>query len=204
MLDFNAYLNRVEIAHVADYLITMGYDEHYAGSESAGSVASLPYEENAISKLLSMGIPAKKLISAVPFYTRIWYTSTDADGVTYVNSEELSMNSVAATLDSWHLTPVWDAETSQNYVSWYTDDGVLCEIWIEDAQSLQRKTLLTSKYDLGGTAIWALTFEQDSIWQTITDSMNKTPDEAAALEAQLIKDAALAAPSETEEETELS
>ena len=202
--DFNAYLNRVEIAHVADYLITMGYDEHYAGSESAGSVASLPYEENAISKLLSMGIPAKKLISAVPFYTRIWYTSTDADGVTYVNSEELSMNSVAATIDSWHLTPVWDAETSQNYVSWYTDDGVLCEIWIEDAQSLQRKTLLTSKYDLGGTAIWALTFEQDSIWPTITDSMNKTPEEAAALEAQLIEEASSAAPSETEEETELS
>ena len=172
--DFNAYLNRVEIAHVADYLITMGYDEHYAGSESAGSV------------------------------TRIWYTSTDADGVTYVNSEELSMNSVAATLDSWHLTPVWDAETAQNYVSWYTDDGVLCEIWIEDAQSLQRKTLLTSKYDLGGTAIWALTFEQDSIWQTITDAMNKTPDEAAALEAQLIEDVASAAPSETEKETELS
>ena len=49
-----------------------------------------------------------------------------------------------------------------------------------------------------------LNIYRDRLWQTITDSMNKTPDEAAALEAQLIKDAALAAPSETEEETELS
>lgn len=202
--DFNAYLNRTEIAQVCDYLINMGYDEHYPGSEAAGSVASLPYEENSIRNLLAMGIPAKKLISAIPFYTRIWYTSSDESGNTYVNSEEISMNTVAATLDSWHLTPSWDAESAQNYVGWYTDEGVLCEIWIEDAQSLQRKALLTSKYDLGGTAIWALGFETDSVWETIADSMGKTPEEAAALEAQLIRDAAAAAPPETETESELS
>ncbi len=193
---FNTYLNRVEIAHVADYLITMGYDEHYAGSEAAGSVASLPYEENATRTLLDMGIPAKKLISAIPFYTRIWYTSSDADGATYVNSEELSMNSVAATLDSWHLTPTWDAESSQNYVGWYTDDGVLCEIWIEDEQSLQRKALLTSKYDLGGTAIWALGFERSSVWNVVSKSAGMTPEEAASLEADLIEEAAAAAQTE--------
>ncbi|MBR1900689.1 MAG: glycosyl hydrolase family 18 [Lachnospiraceae bacterium] len=197
--DFNAYLNRVEIAQVADYLITMGYDEHYAGSESAGSVASLPYEENAINTLLGMGIPSKKLISAIPFYTRIWYTSTDADGITYVNSEELSMNSVAATIDSWHLKPVWDAESSQNYVGWHADDGVLCEIWIEDEQSLQRKALLTSKYDLGGTAIWALGFERNSVWDVISKSSDMSPEEAALLETQLIEEAAAAA-SQTEAE----
>ncbi|MBQ4176689.1 MAG: SH3 domain-containing protein [Lachnospiraceae bacterium] len=188
--DFNSYLNRKEIATVCDYLINMGYDEHYAGSAAAGSVASLPYEENAIRNLLAMGISPKKLISAVPFYTRIWYTSTDSDGTTYVNSEELSMGSVAATLDSWHLTPSWDAETAQNYVGWYTDDGVLCQIWIEDAESLQRKLLLIPKYELGGTAVWALGFERDSIWTTVTDTLSKTPEEAKTLEASLIAEKA--------------
>ena len=196
--DFNSYLNRKEIATVCDYLINMGYDEHYHGS-SAGSVASLSYEENAVKNLLAMGIPPRKLISAVPFYTRIWYTSTDSAGQTYVSSEELSMGAVAATLDSWNLTPSWDAETAQNYVAWYADDGTLCQIWIEDARSLQRKLLLIPKYELGGTAIWALGFETDSIWDTVADSIEKTPEEAAALEAQLIEDAA-AAPSETETE----
>ena len=183
--DFNAYLNRLEIASVCDYLINMGYDEHYAGGD-AGSVASLPFEESAILNLLAMGIPAEKIISAVPFYTRIWYTSSDGSGNTYVSSEELSMRAVSNTVDSWKLTPTWDAEAAQEYVGWYTDDGVLCEIWIENAKSLQRKVLLTSKYDLGGTAIWVLGFETDSIWETITDSMEKTPEEAAALETQLI------------------
>ena len=183
--DFNAYLNRKEIAAVSDYLINMGYDEHYVGSESAGSVASLGYEEGAITNLLLSGIPADKLISAIPFYTRIWYTSQDTEGNTYINSEELSMNAVAATLDSWNLTPTWDPVTAQNYVAWNTDDGVLCEIWIEDADSLQRKALLVSSNDLAGCAIWALGFQDDSVWDVIEENISLPKDEATELISRL-------------------
>ena len=191
--DFNAYLNRKEIAAVSDYLINMGYDEHYAGSqepgsvasESAGSVASFGYEARALSTLLQSGIPADKLISAIPFYTRIWYTSTDEAGTAYINSEELSMNAVSATLESWSLTPQWDPSTAQNYISWYTDDGVLCEIWIEDADSLLRKALLVSSNDLAGCAIWALGFQDDSVWKVVSENISLPKEEAATLLSQL-------------------
>jgi len=183
--DFNAYLNRKEIAAVSDYLINMGYDEHYVGSESAGSVASFGYEARALSTLLQSGIPADKLISAIPFYTRIWYTSTDEAGTTYINSEELSMNAVSATLESWSLTPQWDPSTAQNYISWYTDDGVLCEIWIEDADSLLRKALLVSSNDLAGCAIWALGFQDDSVWKVVSENISLPKEEAATLLSQL-------------------
>lgn len=183
--DFNAYLNRKEIAAVSDYLINMGYDEHYVGSESAGSVASFGYEARALSTLLQSGIPADKLISAIPFYTRIWYTSTDEAGTAYINSEELSMNAVSATLESWSLTPQWDPSTAQNYISWYTDDGVLCEIWIEDADSLLRKALLVSSNDLAGCAIWALGFQDDSVWKVVSENISLPKDEAATLLSQL-------------------
>lgn len=182
---FNAHLNRKEIAAVCDYLITMGYDEHYVGSETAGSVASLEFEEGAIRNLLLMGIPADKLISAIPFYTRIWYTSQDTDGTTYINSEELSMNAVAATLESWSLTPAWDPVTAQNYISWYTDDGVLCEIWIEDAASLRRKALLVSANDLAGCAIWALGFQSDDVWDVLAETWSLSKDEALRLAEEL-------------------
>ena len=183
--DFNAYLNRKEIAAVCDYLINMGYDEHYSGSESAGSVASLGYEENALTNLLQMGIPANKLISAIPFYTRIWYTSKDGEGTTYVNSEELSMNAVSNTLEYWNLTPQWDPATAQNYIAWYTDEGVLCEIWIEDGASLQRKALLISSNDLAGCAIWALGFQNDSVWDVLSETLALSPEKAASLTAEL-------------------
>ena len=200
--DFNAYLNRKEIAAVCDYLINMGYDEHYVGSESAGSVASLGYEESAIRNLLKSGIPADKLISAIPFYTRIWYTAKDTEGNTYINSEELSMNAVQGTLDSWNLTPTWDPATSQNYVAWNTDDGVLCEIWIEDADSLQRKALLVSSNDLAGCAIWALGFQNDSVWNVIDESISLPKEEADALITQLKARDQEAAQQTTENSTE--
>lgn len=183
--EFNAYLNRPEIAAVCDYLINMGYDEHYVGSETAGSVASIGYEEGAITNLLLMGVPANKLVSAIPFYTRIWYTSQDGDGNTYINSEELSMRAVNGTLKSWNLTPSWDPVTAQNYIGWYTDEGVLCEIWIEDADSLRRKSLLVSANGLAGCAIWALGFQDNSVWNVISDTLALPREEAVTLNEQL-------------------
>ena len=173
--DFNAYLNRSIIAEHSNYIINLGYEEHYVGS-NAGSVASLDFEESAIKTLLGMGIPSEKIISAMPFYTRIWYTSKDDFGTTHTNSEELSMKSVNSTIASWELEPIWDTRTCQNYVEWLTDDEVLCQIWIEDTESLKLKADLISKYRLGGGAFWCLGFETPNIWAVIDDSL-KTPSD---------------------------
>lgn len=40
--DFTSHYDREEQGEVVDYVIIMGYDEHYVGSEEPGSVASLP------------------------------------------------------------------------------------------------------------------------------------------------------------------
>ena len=59
-------------------MIVMGYDEHYAGSDIVGSVASMNFEINGIENMLTE-VPKEKLVSAIPFYTRLWYTETLAD-----------------------------------------------------------------------------------------------------------------------------
>lgn len=48
---YTAFYNRREQGIVADYVIVMGYDEHYACGE-AGPVASLPYVEKGIADTL--------------------------------------------------------------------------------------------------------------------------------------------------------
>ena len=48
---YTSFYNRAEQGRVADYVIIMGYDEHYAGGE-AGSVASLEYERKGIEDTL--------------------------------------------------------------------------------------------------------------------------------------------------------
>lgn len=168
-MDFNRHFNRKELGTVADYVIVMGYDEHYAGSESAGSVASIGFEQNGITGTLE-DVPANKIISGVPFYTRLWYTVTNADGSTSVTSEAIGMNRAQKTLETYGVTPAWDEETAQDYASWTLDDGTLCQIWLENEESLARKAALVSQYDLGGIAAWVLGFERSSVWQVLIDN----------------------------------
>ena len=73
---YNQNYNRKEQGIVADYVIIMGYDEHFAGSDVAGSVASIGYVRNGIEKTLEE-VPAEKVINAVPFYTRLWHTNNE-------------------------------------------------------------------------------------------------------------------------------
>ena len=169
-MDFNLHFNRKELGTVADYIIIMGYDEHYVGSETAGSVASIGFEENGIIGTLE-DVPAEKIISGVPFYTRIWYTVTDAEGTTHVNSEAIGMDTVDRTLETYGVTPVWDEETAQYYAAWTTEDGVLCEIWMEEEESLARKARLVSRYGLGGIAAWVLGFERSSVWEVLSKNI---------------------------------
>jgi len=189
--DFNRHYDRAELGQYVDYLIIMGYDEHYYGSE-AGSVASLPFEENGVSATLE-SVPAEKIISGVPFYTRIWYTGTDGS----VWSETLGMNTVTRTVESYDVTPVWNGETSQYYAQWTLDDGIECRIWIEDETSLAMKADLVNKYGLGGIAAWVLGNQRDTIWEVISRSMAGDASTVVAEQQQAIE-AAQAAKEESE------
>lgn len=199
--DFNYWMDRKEVGTVADYVINMGYDEHYSGSE-AGSVASLPYEENAIAEYLAQGVPGEKLISGVPFYTRIWYTSENSDGTSNISSEVLSMLSAEQTLESWNVTPLWDTETSQHLADWTTDDGVRCRIWLEDEDSIAAKARLIPRYGLGGIAAWSLGFEDNGIWDVISKNISLSAQEAEEAEAEAGAEIETEAGTKAETETE--
>ena len=53
-MGFNSHYELEEQGKVADYVIIMGYDEHYAGSWESGSVASIDYVENGIRQATRM------------------------------------------------------------------------------------------------------------------------------------------------------
>ena len=49
---YNTHYHREEQGVMADYVIIMGYDEHFAGSYEAGSVASYNYVKEGIEERL--------------------------------------------------------------------------------------------------------------------------------------------------------
>ncbi len=156
-----AYYDWKSQGEVVDYVVIMAYDEHYAGSETAGSVASYGYLTAAVDNILTM-VPKEQVIMAVPFYTRLW-TETEENGATKLTSEALAMVTAEVELSRNHVTPVWDEETRQHYAE-YEKDGATCKMWLEDARSLQEKLAYIRQADLAGVAAWRLGFEPEEIW----------------------------------------
>ena len=133
----NLYYDRKEQGIIADYVIMMGYDEHWGEGSGAGSVASLPWVTAGIEKTLTE-VPASKLINAIPFYTRIW--QEDGAG-NYVDSQAVDMQTAADKLTTNGAQAVWVDNVGQNYGEFSAGDLVY-RIWLEDAKSIEEKMKL--------------------------------------------------------------
>lgn len=162
--DFTSHYDRAEQGRVVDYVIIMGYDEHYVGSEEAGSVASLPWVEKGIQDTLTE-VPAERVINAIPFYTRLWKTSGAV-----LSSEAIGMDAAQEAVTVNQAQVYWDKSVGQNYGT-YELEGDTYQIWLEDAESIAAKVKLVPQYQLAGVAQWKLGFENSSIWQVISDNL---------------------------------
>lgn len=160
----SAYYNRKEQAEVADYVITMSYDEHYAGSKEAGPVSSISYVTNSIQEV-GEEVPAEQMVIALPFYSRHWKEKTKG-GKAKLSSEACSMKGAQTVLKDSGKKATWDDATGMNYVE-YTESGTVHKIWIEDAKSLELKMKAVSDANLGGVAFWKLGLEDASVWNMI-------------------------------------
>lgn len=160
------HYNRAEQGVFADYVIIMGYDEHYSGSEEAGSVASYPYVEQGIQKMLEE-VPKEKVINAVPFFTRFW--KTDVEGS--VTSEAIGMDEEDVKVQNNNAEKVWNETCKQYYVE-FDYDGSTYQMWMEEENSIEEKMKLIKQYDLAGVSSWRLGYERSSIWDVILKYVN--------------------------------
>lgn len=160
----NTHYHLEEQAVFVDYIVIMGYDEHYSGSD-AGSVASLPFVEEGISRAVSM-VPSKQVINAVPFFTRIWTENSEG-----TKSRAVGIQAAIDTMQENGAIALWDEETGQYYCSYETSGGVV-KIWFEEDRSLGEKMKLYAKYGLGGVAEWKLGLETPSVWSIISNGLN--------------------------------
>lgn len=168
--EYSAYYDRREQAEVADYIITMAYDEHYTGGGESGSVASIGYVETAIERSLQE-VPAEQLILGVPFYTRLWREETAEDGTLTVTAESYGMVSSWNKMQEAGVTPSWDTETGQYYGE-YESDGAVYKMWLEDEKSIEEKVKRAHDNHLAGTAAWKLGMERAGVWAIIQKYMN--------------------------------
>lgn len=158
--EYTADYNRKEQGIVADYVIIMGYDEHYAGGEK-GSTASIEFVEKGITDTL-LEVPKEKIINAVPFYTRLW---TEEDGKT--TSSALGIYKAKEWIDENDVELSWKEDLGQYYGEHKESETATEYLWMEEEKSLGLKMDLIRKYDLAGTAGWKLGLESPEIWDVI-------------------------------------
>jgi len=157
---YNHFYEVEEQGVVADYVIIMGYDEHYAGGEP-GSVASIDFVNNGIANTLAM-VPKEKVINGVPFYTRIWTETGSA-----LKSEAYGIEAAKKWIAKNNVELYWQEELGQYYGEVQGSSG-FSYVWMEEENSLKLKMDLVKSYDLAGVACWKLGLEDAAAWDVIS------------------------------------
>lgn len=162
--------DREKLAKVSDYIAVMTYDQHWSTDTESGSVAQLVWVENGVKNILNE-VTNDKLLLGLPFYTREWKEMVTDNGIT-VESEALSMAEANRRIALYGANKTWDSESGQYYVQ-YNKEGATCKIWLEDSISIDLKSKLVSKYNLGGTAAWKAGLETKDIWGVLKVNLGK-------------------------------
>lgn len=171
---WSLFADRRELGKVVDYMIVMTYDEHWASSPIAGSVASLPWTEKGIVDIMREDdVPASKLVLGVPYYARVWVEEF-VDGKLKVSSSAKFMSGIQKIINENDLKPKYLEDIGQNYVEYKEGDKTI-KIWIEDEVSMKSRIEIVNKYNLAGVASWRRGFEKPEIWDVIKSTLEKRP-----------------------------
>lgn len=158
--------DRDALAKSTDYLCLMAYDQYSVGSNTAGPVAGLNWVEGCITSLLKEA-DSEQIILGVPFYVRLWKTK---DGKV-VSTKAISMDEAGKLAYENNATYSYSESDGQNIVSW-TDGGYLYQMWMENAESINKKASFKEKYALSGIASWRRGFETIDVWGVIDKYIN--------------------------------
>ncbi len=171
--NWSSFYERKELGTIVDYLIVMAYDEHWGKASGAGSVASLPWVEKNLQKLLTE-VPNERLILGVPLYARLWKEQQKEDGTTEITAKALTMDKVKAWITEKGITPTYNEESGQNYAEYYAaDEKATYKIWIEDELSLKKRADLAYTYHLAGIGTWARYFADPTAWTALNMNANQ-------------------------------
>lgn len=163
---YNKYYNRKEQAELADYIIVMAYDEHHAGSDVAGPVASIDFVKNAVTDTLEE-VPKDKTIIAIPFYSRLWKETDQGN----ISSESFAMTPAERIFTENGVEPEWDDDAG-SYYGEFEKDGAFYRMWLEDEKSVEEKMKIIYEADVAGVGAWKLGLEKEEVWNVIIRYMN--------------------------------
>lgn len=151
------------IGKYCNYVVFMGYDQHWSSDPIPGPVTSLSWLKQNLQEFIQTGISSGKIILGLPAYTRIWEQNQQgnivkdpAESIPYVES--------LVKQDNRNLS--WDSALGEYYTS-YNVNNIQYKIWLPTAKSFNIYLNLISQFHLAGSAMWNLDFMNPNDWNQI-------------------------------------
>lgn len=148
--------NYKEYAAVTDYLMLMGYDEHWQTSQQ-GSIAGQNWFEQTLARRMSELDPAKTIL-CVGSYGYNW-----TDGVS--EAEDITFQEAVLAARDSNAEIKFDPATSNPQFSYDEEDGTHHTVWFLDAVTAYNEMRAGGSYHPAGYALWRLGSEDPSLWQ---------------------------------------
>ncbi len=162
LIPFNRQLSKY-----SDYIVFMGYDQHWSTDSSPGPVTSLNWLEGNVKHLIETGVSPQKLIIGLPSYTRIW--EVDQSGNT-ITSMALANQYVSKLLKQTNRPETWDPKQATYDVT-YNKNGKRYKVWLTNDRSLQIYFDLVEKYRMAGVGIWNLDMMSSKEWNQLINQI---------------------------------
>jgi spore germination protein YaaH len=157
-----------QLGKYSDYIIFMGYDEHWSTDSTPGPVTSLQWLEDNIKQFIQTGIPSQKLLLGLPSYSRIW--QVNQNGKT-ISSRALSNEYVNTLMHENHFPETWEPKQADYYCTYY-ENGNSYKVWLTNNRSLEVYLNLAAKYHIGGIGFWNLNMMSSEDWNQLVTQFN--------------------------------
>ncbi len=186
--DEDAY-DEQALANVTDFLVVQGYDFHSRAEARAGPVAAVSgwgrlNWRTVLDRYLELGVPARKIVMAVPLYGYQWpATSDDPGAATRGPAIEIALPPPHPPPDIVPEMPRAFVEAARHrarrdplsgspYYA-FQDAGGWYQGWFEDAESLRAKYAFVRENGLGGVALFPLAYGDEPLWSDLIDAFSR-------------------------------
>lgn len=166
---------------VVDRVVLMTYDYHYTGSFTSGANApvggageTLEYDtETAVREAIKV-IPAGKILLGIPLYGYGWETiRAEPESATIPGGSSIaSVRRVADLLTSCATCSAQLDPVAREPYLIYKENDYYNQIYFENEASMQEKVAMAQKYHLGGVALWALGYEDNTLLNPLASYKN--------------------------------
>ena len=155
----------VTYAKIADYMLLMGYDQHWDQSKP-GSIAGEDWFENTLDKRMQELDPDRTIL-AIGGYGYDWVKGHQTQELTFEEAV-LSAKDSEAKIE-------FDPKTANPHFSFIEDDGNRHDVWFLDGVTAFNEVEAGDAYRMAGYALWRVGSEDPSVWSVLGQTYGAPP-----------------------------